>query len=56
MVVILKENPDPKQLENLTRWLESQNLQIHTSSGVHQTILGLVGDTSCVDMDLIRAL
>ncbi|MCQ2352697.1 MAG: 3-deoxy-7-phosphoheptulonate synthase [Victivallaceae bacterium] len=56
MVVILKENPDPKQLENLTKWLESQNLQIHTSSGVHQTILGLVGDTSGVDMDLIRAL
>lgn len=56
MVVILKENPDPKQLENLTRWLQSQNLQIHTSSGVHQTILGLVGDTSGVDMDLIRAL
>ena len=56
MVVILKENPDPKQLENLTKWLQSQNLQIHTSSGVHQTILGLVGDTSCVDMDLIRAL
>ncbi len=56
MVVILKENPDPKQLENLTRWLKSQDLQIHTSSGVHQTILGLVGDTSRVDMDLIRAL
>ncbi len=56
MVVILKENPDPRQLDNLTKWLQSQNLQIHTSSGVHQTILGLVGDTSCVDMDLIRAL
>ncbi|MCQ2377605.1 MAG: 3-deoxy-7-phosphoheptulonate synthase [Victivallaceae bacterium] len=56
MVVILKENPDPKQLENLTRWLKSQDLVIHSSNGIHQTVLGLVGDTSRIDIDLIKAL
>lgn len=56
MVIILKENPDPRQLENLTRWLESQGLKIHTSAGVQQTVLGLVGDTSEVDIDLLKAL
>ena len=56
MIVILKENPDPRQLENLTRWLKSMNLQIHVSEGFHQTVLGLVGDTTRVDMDLIKAL
>ncbi len=56
MIVILKENPDQRQLDNLTRWLKSMNLEIHVSSGTHQTVLGLVGDTTRVDIDLIKAL
>ena len=56
MVVILKENPNEKQLENLKNWLTSLGLEIHISNGAHQTILGLVGDTSVVDIDLIKAL
>ncbi len=56
MIVILKENPNQAQLENLESWLKSQGLQIHRSQGQSQTILGLVGDTSVVDIDLISAL
>ena len=56
MVVILKANPEKRQLDNLSRWLEGQGLEIHMSAGVNQTILGLVGDTSGVDIDLIKAL
>lgn len=56
MIVILKKNPDSAQLENLTRWLSSQGLTIHRSEGEQSLILGLVGDTTDVDIDLIRAL
>jgi 3-deoxy-7-phosphoheptulonate synthase len=56
MIVILKKDPDPTQLDGLIRWLEGMNLQVHPTVGEHQTILGLVGDTSVVDMDLISAL
>lgn len=56
MVVILKEHPNEKQLENLKNWLTSLGLEIHTSNGSKHTILGLVGDTSVVDIDLIKAL
>ncbi len=56
MIIILKDNPDEKQLENLTTWLKSMDLDIHSSKGESTTILGLVGDTSAVDMDLISAL
>jgi len=56
MIVILKKNPDPTQLDGLIRWLEEMNLQVHPTVGENQTILGLVGDTSAVDMDLISAL
>lgn len=56
MIIVLKEHPDQGQLENLTSWLESMGLSIHYSQGVNTTIMGLVGDTSIVDMDLILAL
>jgi len=56
MIVILKENSDQQQLDNLKNWLTNQGLQIHESQGASSTILGLVGDTSRVDMNLILAL
>ncbi|MBQ0078296.1 MAG: 3-deoxy-7-phosphoheptulonate synthase [Eubacterium sp.] len=56
MIVILKDNPDKRQLENLTNWLKSMNLDIHYSEGQSSTIMGLVGDTAAVDIDLINAL
>jgi 3-deoxy-7-phosphoheptulonate synthase len=56
MIVVLKKNPEEKQLNNLLAWLESQNISIHTSAGEMHTILGLVGDTSHLDIDLLRAL
>lgn len=56
MVIILKENPEKKQFDNLVAWLKSMDLTIHMSQGIDTTILGLVGDTSEVDADLINAL
>lgn len=56
MIIILKDNPEEKQLENLISWLKSMDLDIHFSKGENTTILGLIGDTSAVDLDLINAL
>ncbi len=56
MIVILRENHDAVQLENLKDWLKSMNIDVHVSTGQHQTVLGLIGDTTVVDADLIRAL
>jgi len=56
MIVVLKSNPNQTQLDYLINWLESKNIQIHTSVGDSHLILGLVGDTSKLDADLISAL
>ena len=56
MIIILKANPDPEQLEALIAWLKAKNLEIHASNGESHKILGLVGDTSAMDIDLISAL
>ena len=56
MVVLLKKNAPQQQLDSLTAWLQSMGITPHISVGSHQTIVGLVGDTSKVDMDVIRAM
>ena len=56
MIIVLKPNPDKKQLDNLVEWLEGMDLKIHWSTGTTTTIMGLIGDTSEVDADLISAL
>ncbi len=56
MILILKENYDKKQMEHLTGWLASQNIEIHISEGKHTTIMGLVGDTAHLDIDMLESL
>jgi 3-deoxy-7-phosphoheptulonate synthase len=56
MIIMLKPNPDKGQYENLTAWLKSMNLKLHEIVGEQATLIGLVGDTSAVDKDLIEAM
>ncbi|MEG0291660.1 MAG: 3-deoxy-7-phosphoheptulonate synthase [Anaerovoracaceae bacterium] len=56
MIIVLKNNADEHQVSNLKAWLETQGLKIHQSTGETTTILGLIGDTSGVDMSLIKSL
>lgn len=56
MIVVINNNVDQKQVDNLTAWLNSLGLEIHKSVGEYQTVLGLIGDTSKVDIDLIGSL
>ena len=56
MIAILKAGIPQEQIDNLIRWLENQGLKIHISTGDYYTVLGLVGDTSKVDMDLLASL
>lgn len=56
MIVILKKDPDKKQLENLIDWLSSRHVEVHPTVGTSRTILGLIGDTSLIDINLIMAL
>ena len=56
MIVILKDKADPRQVENLTNWLQGMNLDTHLSCGSRHTIIGLIGDTSSVDIELLQSL
>ena len=56
MIVVLKHSPNPDQLNGLISWLEDKGIEVHTSLGDSNMILGLVGDTAKLDVDLIAAL
>ena len=56
MIVVLKHGAEPDKREQLIGWLKNQGLGVHISEGAYQTVLGLIGDTARVDMDLIESL
>ena len=56
MIVELKNGVTEDKRDRLIDWLKGQGLTIHISEGQFQTVLGLVGDTTAVDMDLIASL
>ena len=56
MIAILKSGTTPEQTQHLVSWLKTMNLDVHISQGAEVTVLGLIGDTSRVDMDLLKSL
>lgn len=52
----MKQNVNEERQNQLIEWLKGMGLGVHISSGEYQTVLGLIGDTSKVDMDLIASL
>ena len=56
MIAVLKHGTTPAQTQHLIDWLKNMNLDVHLSEGKEVTILGLIGDTSRVDMELLGSL
>ncbi len=56
MIAVLKHGTTQEQTQHLIRWLKNMNLDVHVSEGKEVTILGLIGDTSRVDIDLLKSL
>ena len=56
MIAVLKQGTTTSQMQHLVDWLNAMNLDVHISEGAEVTVLGLVGDTSRVDMDLLKSL
>lgn len=56
MIAVLKHGTTPSQTSHLVDWLKRMNLDVHISEGKEVTILGLIGDTSRVDIELLSSL
>ena len=56
MIIALKKEIRKEERERLIAWLESYGVRTHISEGEYQTVIGLVGDTTRIDTDLISGL
>ncbi len=56
MIAILKHGTTAQQTQHLIDWLSRMNVDVHISEGAEVTVLGLIGDTSRVDMELLSSL
>ena len=56
MVIIVNSDAKQERIQDLVHWIEAQNLRTHLSTGDYTTIIGVIGDTSKLDDDLIKGL
>ena len=56
MIIVVKKESDESQLNSLVNWIKGLGLEVNVSRGENSVILGIVGDTSLVDADLIGSV
>jgi len=56
MVTILKPGTTEEQKQMLIKWFEDQGLRVHEYENDDQTVLGLIGDTSGIDVEMLELL
>ncbi|MBE6976191.1 MAG: 3-deoxy-7-phosphoheptulonate synthase [Ruminococcaceae bacterium] len=56
MIAVLKHGTTADQAQQLVTWLQHMNIDVHISEGQEVTVLGLIGDTSRIDMELLSSL
>ncbi|MFI3166786.1 MAG: 3-deoxy-7-phosphoheptulonate synthase [Bacillota bacterium] len=56
MIIKINQSANQNQMDNLLNWIKDLGLATHMSKGDNVTIVGLVGDTSQVDIGLLRSL
>ena len=56
MIVTVKSHCSQREFDKLISWIKSLGLDTHLSQGANQTVIGLIGDTSKVDMELLQSL
>ena len=56
MIIILKKGTAPQKVNEMVSHFEQMNFQVQEIRGMHETILGLIGDTSRLDTEDIKSM
>ena len=55
MIIVLKNNSQEKQVEELLNWLDQFHVSTNLVEGVHSNVIGLIGDTTQIDIEAVQA-
>lgn len=56
MITVLKQGTTAEQRHQLVQWFEEQGVQVHEYIGDEQTVLGIIGNTRNIDIEMIGLL
>lgn len=56
MIIILKKGTEQLKINEMISHFEGMNFKVQAMQGIHETILGLIGDTSRLDTDDIKSM
>jgi 3-deoxy-7-phosphoheptulonate synthase len=56
MVVMVRPDVPQEKIDHLIRWLKDKGLIVREFQGQQQTVLGLIGDTMPIDIDMLKSL
>lgn len=56
MVAIIKHGATKEQLNSLIEFFREKGVGVHVVAGEYQTIIGLIGDTTKIDIDMVQGL
>lgn len=56
MITVIKPGVSEQQIDNIVGWLKMQGVDVHISRGSEYTVLGLIGNTGNIDVELLESL
>lgn len=56
MIIVVKKSANEDRLNSLLEWIRSQGLRTHISEGDYQLVVGVIGDTTKLDDELLMGL
>ena len=56
MIAVVKNTATDEQLEHLINWIEERGFKTNVSQGDHNTIVGIIGDTTRIDSFLLESM
>ena len=56
MLIIMKKGAGEAELDGVKEFLINRDFDIHQSTGANRTIIGVIGDTNCIDREELGRL
>jgi hypothetical protein len=56
VLIILKKSADEEALDNIKEYLINKNFDLHQSTGMNRTIIGVIGETETLDIHELESM